>query len=66
MERSPETLDETLNELVDEIVRLTGENYVVAMCQALRERRDRLVSGPSAQAVRVRLEAEIPAELLDR
>jgi hypothetical protein len=44
MARTLTTPDERLNELVDEIARLTGENYVVAMCRALEERRERLVA----------------------
>lgn len=70
MDRTLDTPDEHLNELVDEIARLTGENYVAAMCRALEERRDRLVSrradGRSRRVFRLRLEAEIPEELWDR
>lgn len=44
MARTLTTPDERLNELVDEIARLTGENYVMAMCRALEERRERLLA----------------------
>ena len=60
--------DERLNALVTEIAGLTGENYVVAMCRALEERRDRLVSRgtgrPVGGTVRITLEAEILDEML--
>jgi hypothetical protein len=69
MDRTLETPDERLNELVDEVARLTGENYVTAMCRALEERRDRLASprtgGRSGRVIRLQLEAEVPEELLD-
>lgn len=69
MDRTTNTLDERLNELVTEIAELTGENYVMAMCRALEERRDRLVlRGTGRRAaegvVRITLEAEIPEEML--
>lgn len=69
MDRTTNTPDERLNELVTEIADLTGENYVLAMCRALEERRDRLLSRRSARrggdgVVRVTLEAEIPEEML--
>jgi hypothetical protein len=70
MDRTLETPDERLNELVAEIARLTGENYVAAMCRALEERLDRLVSrrsdDRSGRVVRLWLEAEVPEEMLDR
>jgi hypothetical protein len=44
MNRTAQETDERLNELVTEVADLTGENYVTAMCQAMEERRDRLVS----------------------
>ena len=72
MSANSETPDEQLNELVDEVARLTGESYVTAMCRALEERRDRLVirrtDGRSASAEPpgrvVRLSLEIPEEML--
>jgi hypothetical protein len=69
MDRTTNTPDERLNELVTEIAELTGENYVLAMCRALEERRDRLVPrGTDRRAVdgvvRITLEAEIPEEML--
>ncbi|MFT3863521.1 MAG: hypothetical protein QM729_04555 [Solirubrobacterales bacterium] len=67
MDRTLQTPDERLNGLLTEIVDLTGEDYVTAMCQALEERRDRLVSGrrdkPLPRVIRLRLEAEISNEL---
>jgi hypothetical protein len=69
MDRTVQTADERLNDLVTEVARLTGENYVTAMCQALEERRDRLISDcrdrRSSRALRLRLEVEIPEELLE-
>jgi hypothetical protein len=62
MSRTLETPDERLNDLVDEVADLTGEDYVTAMCQALEERRDRLVARRSARVIRLSL--EIPEELL--
>jgi hypothetical protein len=56
MRNAAETTDERLNRLVDEIADLTGEDYVTAMCQALEERRDRLVGRRSGRVVRVSLE----------
>jgi hypothetical protein len=69
MDRTTNTPDERLNELVTELAELTGENYVQAMCRALEERRDRLVlrrtrRRPAGGVVRVTLEAEIPEEML--
>lgn len=69
MERTTNTPDERLNELVTEIAELTGENYVLAMCRALEERRDRLVARRGGRRaadglVRITLEAEIPEEML--
>jgi hypothetical protein len=69
MDRTTNTPDERLNELVTEIAELTGENYVLAMCRALEERRDRLVlravdRRPVDGVVRITLEAEIPEEML--
>jgi hypothetical protein len=68
MDQTVDTPDERLNALVEEVARLTGENYVTAMCQALEERRDRLLSrqsdARSPRIVRLQLEAEIPEELL--
>jgi hypothetical protein len=66
MDRALETPDERLNVLVDEIARLTGENYVTAMCQALEERLERLVSRSSTTPPGpvLRLSLEIPEELL--
>lgn len=71
MNRTLQTPDERLNALLTEIVGLTGEDYVVAMCQALQERRDRLVAagpdstaGDRARVIRLRLEADIPEDLL--
>jgi hypothetical protein len=69
MDRTTNTPDERLNELVTEIAELTGENYVLAMCRALEERRDRLVlRGTDRRSVdgvvRITLEAEIPEEML--
>jgi hypothetical protein len=51
-----ETTDERLNDLVDELATLTGEDYVTAMCQALEERRDRLVCRRSGRVLRLSLE----------
>jgi hypothetical protein len=66
MNGSVETPDERLNELVDEVARLTGESYVTAMCRALEERRDRLVTPrtdrPPGRVLR--LCVEIPEEML--
>jgi hypothetical protein len=66
MDRTLDTLDERLNQLVTEVARLTGENYVTAMCQALEERLARLVSrGSDARPGPVlRLSLEIPEEML--
>lgn len=69
MQSSFDNPDERLNALVTEISDLTGENYVLAMCRALEERRDRLVArrrhrGQGDGVVRVTLEAEIPEEML--
>jgi hypothetical protein len=69
MDRTTNTPDERLNELVTEIAELTGENYVQAMCRALEERRDRIVvrgggRGVVDGVVRITLEAEIPEEML--
>jgi hypothetical protein len=58
------TPDERLNELVDEVARLTGEDFVTAMSQALEERRDRLVSRAPGRVLRLSL--EIPEEMLRR
>jgi hypothetical protein len=70
MERMPTAPDERLNELVEEISRLTGENYVTAMCRALEERRDRLVARREEErspgVIRLQLEAEIPEDSLHR
>jgi hypothetical protein len=68
MRRTAGTPDERLNELVDEVARLTGENYVTAMCQALEEKLERLVSrGSTTRSGPVlRLSLEIPEELLRR
>jgi hypothetical protein len=70
MNRTVQSTDERLNALVTEVAELTGENYVTAMCQALEERRDRLVGRPepgqSVRVVRLRLDAEIPVESLTR
>jgi hypothetical protein len=68
MNHPPETPDERLNELVDEVTRLTGENYVTAMCRALEERRDRLVVRRSDERPGrvLRLSLEIPEEMLGR
>lgn len=64
MARTLVTPDERLNELVDEIARLTGENYVVAMCRALEERRERLLAArgdpDSGRALRIILEIRGP------
>lgn len=66
MDRTPATPDERLNQLVDEIARLTGEDYVTTMCRALEERRERLVagdrSGRPVRLLRLSLEAEIPED----
>jgi hypothetical protein len=72
MSGTAETTDERLNELVDEVARLTGETYVTAMCRALEERRDRLVvrrsashsdsEGPPGRVLHLSL--EIPEEML--
>jgi hypothetical protein len=51
-----ETTDERLNQLIEEIANLTGEDYVTAMCQALEERRDRLVARRSGRVLRFSLE----------
>lgn len=70
MNRTVQSTDERLNDLVTEVAELTGENYVTAMCQALEERRDRLVArrdpGQSVRVVRLQLDAEIPVESLTR
>jgi hypothetical protein len=68
MNGSVETPDERLNELVDAVARLTGESYVTAMCRALEERRDRLVTRRSGERPGrvLRLSLEIPEELLGR
>jgi hypothetical protein len=62
------TPDERLNELVDEVARLTGEDYVTAMSRALEERRDRLVTPRTERPVGrvLRLSVEIPEEMLGR
>jgi hypothetical protein len=66
MDRTPDTHDERLNQLVTEVARLTGENYVAAMCQALEERLERLVTrGSDGRPGGVlRLSLEIPEEML--
>jgi hypothetical protein len=67
MDRTLQTPDERLNDLVTEIAELTGEDYVTAMCQALEERRDRLVSGQrrgASRVIRLTVEADIADELL--
>jgi hypothetical protein len=66
MNRTPDTLDERLNHLVTEVAELTGENYVTAMCQALEERRERLVSrqGAGGPGPVFRLSLGIPEEML--
>jgi hypothetical protein len=70
MNRTVQSTDERLNDLVTEVAELTGENYVTTMCQALEERRDRLVGRPepgqSVRVVRLQLDAEIPVESLTR
>jgi hypothetical protein len=62
MNLTVDTIDGRLNDLVDEVARLTGENYVIAMCRALEERRDRLVTPRTGQILRLSLEIseEIP------
>jgi len=68
MDRTLQTPDERLNDLVTEVAELTGEDYVTAMCEALQERRDRLIShggkGRTPRIIRLTLEAEIPEEVL--
>jgi hypothetical protein len=68
MSETAETIDERLNELVDEVAGLTGESYVTAMCRALEERRDRLTVGRSGSREStgrvLRLSLEIPEEML--
>jgi hypothetical protein len=56
MNQTIEKSDERLNSLVDEVSRLTGENLVTAMCQALEERRDRLVGRRSGRKLRLSVE----------
>ena len=67
MDRTPQTPDERFNQLADELARLTGQDYVTAMSQAMEEMRDRLVAGRGGGAprvIRLRLEADIPEDLL--
>jgi hypothetical protein len=67
MDRTLQTLDERLNDLVTEVAELTGEDYVTAMCKALEERRDRLVARrrqPGSRVIRLTVEADIADELL--
>ncbi|HEY0280755.1 MAG TPA: hypothetical protein VGC32_21025 [Solirubrobacterales bacterium] len=69
MDRTPQTPEERFNELADELARLTGQDHVTAMSQAMEEMRDRLITqgnAASARIIRLRVEADIPEDLLHR
>jgi ribosomal 50S subunit-associated protein YjgA (DUF615 family) len=69
MERTPQTTEQRFNELADELVQLTGKDHVTAMSQAMEEMRDRLVAQGDAarpRVIRLRVEADIPEDLLHR
>ncbi|MCW2981937.1 MAG: hypothetical protein JWO14_3664 [Solirubrobacterales bacterium] len=68
MNRTLQATDERINALVDELARMTGQDYVSAMCQALEEMHERLVSGRDGgpRVIRLRVEADIPEDLLHR
>ncbi|HWH20099.1 MAG TPA: hypothetical protein VN671_06170 [Solirubrobacterales bacterium] len=69
MNRTLQTPEERFNELADELARLTGQDYVTAMSQAMEEMRDRLLAQGDAAAprvIRLRVEADIPVDLLHR
>lgn len=42
MDRTPDTRDERVAELIAEMVELTGEDKATALCRSLEERLDRL------------------------
>ncbi len=68
MNRTPRTPEERFNELADDLARLTGEDHVTAMSQAMEEMRDRLLARGAARprVIRLRVEADIPEDLLHR
>jgi hypothetical protein len=69
MNRTLQATDERINTLVDELARMTGQDYVTAMCQALEEMHERLTSVPRRAApwsFRVVIEFKLPAVLLHR
>ncbi len=69
MNRTLQATDERINTLVDELAKMTGQDYVAAMCQALEEMHERLVSGRgdgAPRVIRLRVEADIPEDLLHR
>jgi hypothetical protein len=69
MNRTLQTPEERFNELVDELSRLTGQDYVTAMSQAMEEMRDRLLAerdGASLRVIRLRVEADISEDMLHR
>lgn len=67
MNRTLQTPEERFNELVDELARLTGQDYVTAMSQAMEEMRDRLLArrdGAAPRVIRLRVEADISEDPL--
>jgi hypothetical protein len=69
MNRTLQTPEERFNELADELARLTGQDHVTAMSQAMEEMRDRLLTqgnAASPRVIRLRVEADIPEDLLRR
>ena len=69
MNRTLQTTDERINTLVDELARMTGQDYVTTMCQALEELHERLVprrGEGAARVIRLRVEADISEDLVHR
>jgi hypothetical protein len=69
MNRTLQTTDERINFLLVELAKLTDQDYGTVMCQALEGMHERLVPGDEQNAprvIRLRVEADIPEDLLHR
>jgi hypothetical protein len=56
MRGTTETLDERMNELIDELTGITGETPVAAICEALEQRRDHLIAPRPGRVLHFSLE----------